>query len=156
MRYRPLADSTDVNATFQLAVAGWTRTASTGRCHRTLLAIACSLDRWAAGGWRWERLFHVRQRGWSEGSDASRNPHVGHGKHGAPRSPTRLDVEDKAFAGLAMRQLMVGLIGLALAAVSGMSFGLPKSVRTGHWNELRAKSEQGAPVWNGRAEILER
>ena len=29
--------------------------------------------------------------------------------------PTHLNVEDKAFAGLTMRQLMVAIIGLALA-----------------------------------------
>lgn len=34
--------------------------------------------------------------------------------------PTRLDVEDKACAGLTMRQHMVALINLALASVSGV------------------------------------
>lgn len=41
--------------------------------------------------------------------------------------PTHLNIEDRAFAGLTMRQLMVVIIGLALAyaAISGLPVALP-------------------------------
>lgn len=43
--------------------------------------------------------------------------------------PTHLNVEDKAFAGLTMRQLMVVIIGLALAYSAMSELPLPLSVR---------------------------
>jgi len=47
--------------------------------------------------------------------------------------PTHLNIEDKAFAGLTMRQLMVVIIGLsvAYAAVSGMHLPIPVRLATG-------------------------
>ncbi|MBN9492269.1 PrgI family protein [bacterium] len=47
--------------------------------------------------------------------------------------PTHLNIEDKAFAGLTMRQLMVAIIGLALAysAMSQMPLPLPVRLTAG-------------------------
>ncbi|MGE3073884.1 MAG: PrgI family protein [Dehalococcoidia bacterium] len=43
--------------------------------------------------------------------------------------PTHLNIEDKAFAGLTMRQLMVAIIGLALAYSALSEAPLPLAVR---------------------------
>ena len=43
--------------------------------------------------------------------------------------PTHLNIEDKAFAGLTMRQLMVAMIGLALAYAVASEAPLPLAVR---------------------------
>jgi len=43
--------------------------------------------------------------------------------------PTHLNIEDKAFAGLTMRQLMVAIIGLALAYSAMSEAPLPLVVR---------------------------
>ena len=43
--------------------------------------------------------------------------------------PTHLNIEDKAFAGLTMRQLMVAIIGLALAYSAMSEAPLPLAVR---------------------------
>ena len=43
--------------------------------------------------------------------------------------PTHLNIEDKAFAGLTMRQLMVAIIGLALAYSAMSQAPLPLAVR---------------------------
>jgi len=43
--------------------------------------------------------------------------------------PTHLNIEDKAFAGLTMRQLMVAIIGLALAYTAMSEAPLPVAVR---------------------------
>ena len=43
--------------------------------------------------------------------------------------PTHLNIEDKAFAGLTMRQLMVAIIGLALAYAAMSEVPLPLPVR---------------------------
>lgn len=43
--------------------------------------------------------------------------------------PTHLDIEDKAFAGLTMRQLMVAIIGLALAYAAMSEAPFPLAVR---------------------------
>lgn len=43
--------------------------------------------------------------------------------------PTHLNIEDKAFAGLTMRQLMVAIIGLALAYSAMSEAPLPLGVR---------------------------
>jgi hypothetical protein len=43
--------------------------------------------------------------------------------------PTHLNIEDKAFAGLTMRQLMVAIIGLALAYSAMSDAPLPLTVR---------------------------
>ena len=43
--------------------------------------------------------------------------------------PTHLNIEDKAFAGLTMRQLMVAIIGLALAYSAMSETPLPLPVR---------------------------
>ena len=43
--------------------------------------------------------------------------------------PTHLNIEDKAFAGLTMRQLMVAIIGLALAYSTMSEAPLPLGVR---------------------------
>lgn len=43
--------------------------------------------------------------------------------------PTHLNVEDKAFSGLTMRQLMVAVIGLALAYAAMSEAPLPLPVR---------------------------
>ncbi|MEZ4479898.1 MAG: PrgI family protein [Dehalococcoidia bacterium] len=45
--------------------------------------------------------------------------------------PTHLNIEDKAFAGLTMRQLMVAIIGLALAYAAMSEVPLPLPVRLG-------------------------
>ena len=45
--------------------------------------------------------------------------------------PTHLNIEDKAFAGLTMRQLMVAIIGLALAYAAMSEAPLPLPVRLG-------------------------
>ena len=45
--------------------------------------------------------------------------------------PTHLNIEDKAFAGLTMRQLMVAIIGLALAYSAMSEAPLPLAVRLG-------------------------
>ena len=47
--------------------------------------------------------------------------------------PTHLNIEDRAFGGLTMRQLMVAMIGLALAyaAISGTPFPLPVRLAAG-------------------------
>ena len=45
--------------------------------------------------------------------------------------PTHLNIEDKAFAGLTMRQLMVAIIGLALAYAAMSEVPLPMPVRLG-------------------------
>lgn len=45
--------------------------------------------------------------------------------------PTHLNIEDKAFAGLTMRQLMVAIIGLALAYAAMTEVPLPLPVRLG-------------------------
>jgi len=43
--------------------------------------------------------------------------------------PTHLNIEDKAFAGLTMRQLMVAIIGLALAYAAMSEAPLPLAIR---------------------------
>jgi hypothetical protein len=43
--------------------------------------------------------------------------------------PTHLNIEDKAFAGLTMRRLMVAIIGLALAYSAMSEAPLPLAVR---------------------------
>lgn len=43
--------------------------------------------------------------------------------------PTHLNIEDKAFAGLTMRQLMVAIIGLALAYSAMSEAPLPLAIR---------------------------
>ena len=43
--------------------------------------------------------------------------------------PTHLNIDDKAFAGLTMRQLMVAIIGLALAYSAMSEAPLPLAVR---------------------------
>lgn len=43
--------------------------------------------------------------------------------------PTHLNIEDKAFAGLTMRQLMVAVVGLALAYSAMSEAPLPLAVR---------------------------
>ncbi len=43
--------------------------------------------------------------------------------------PTHLNIEDKAFAGMTMRQLMVAIIGLALAYSALSEAPLPLAVR---------------------------
>jgi len=43
--------------------------------------------------------------------------------------PTHLNIEDKAFAGLTMRQLMVAMIGLALAYAVASEVPLPLPIR---------------------------
>jgi len=45
--------------------------------------------------------------------------------------PTHLNIEDKAFAGLTMRQLMVAIIGLALAYAAMSEVPLPLPMRLG-------------------------
>lgn len=45
--------------------------------------------------------------------------------------PTHLNIEDKAFAGLTMRQLMVAIIGLALAYAAMSEAPLPLPMRLG-------------------------
>jgi len=45
--------------------------------------------------------------------------------------PTHLNIEDKAFAGLTMRQLMVAIIGLALAYAAISEAPLPLPMRLG-------------------------
>jgi len=45
--------------------------------------------------------------------------------------PTHLNIEDKAFAGLTMRQLMVAIIGLALAYAAMSEAPLPLPARLG-------------------------
>ena len=45
--------------------------------------------------------------------------------------PTHLNIDDKAFAGLTMRQLMVAIIGLALAYAAMSEVPLPLPVRLG-------------------------
>ena len=45
--------------------------------------------------------------------------------------PTHLNIEDKAFAGLTMRQLMVVIIGLALAYAAMSELPAPLPVRLG-------------------------
>ncbi len=45
--------------------------------------------------------------------------------------PTHLNIEDKAFAGLTMRQLMVAIIGLALAYSALSEAPLPLVAPTG-------------------------
>lgn len=45
--------------------------------------------------------------------------------------PTHLNIEDRAFAGLTMRQLMVAIIGLALAYAAMSEASLPLPVRLG-------------------------
>jgi len=45
--------------------------------------------------------------------------------------PTHLNIEDKAFAGLTMRQLMVAIIGLALAYAAMSEVPLPLPLRLG-------------------------
>ncbi len=45
--------------------------------------------------------------------------------------PTHLNIEDKAFAGLTMRQLMVAIIGLALAYAAMSEAMLPLAFRLG-------------------------
>lgn len=45
--------------------------------------------------------------------------------------PTHLNIEDKAFAGLTMRQLMVAIIGLALAYSAMSEMPLPLAIRLG-------------------------
>ena len=45
--------------------------------------------------------------------------------------PTHLNIEDKAFAGLTMRPLMVAIIGLALACAAMSEAPLPLPVRLG-------------------------
>ena len=47
--------------------------------------------------------------------------------------PTHLNIEDKAFAGLTMRQLMVAIIGLALAYSAMSEAPLPLAVRAGNF-----------------------
>ncbi len=43
--------------------------------------------------------------------------------------PTHLNIEDKAFAGLTMRQLMVAIIGLALAYAAMSEAPFPLAIR---------------------------
>ncbi|MCC6961101.1 MAG: hypothetical protein IT301_14735 [Dehalococcoidia bacterium] len=45
--------------------------------------------------------------------------------------PTHLNIEDDAFAGLTMRQLMVAIIGLALAYSAMSEAPLPLAAPTG-------------------------
>ena len=45
--------------------------------------------------------------------------------------PTHLNIDDKAFAGLTMRQLMVAIIGLALAYAAMSEVPVPLPVRLG-------------------------
>ncbi|MCC6387458.1 MAG: PrgI family protein [Dehalococcoidia bacterium] len=45
--------------------------------------------------------------------------------------PTHLNIEDKAFAGLTMRQLMVAIIGLAIAYSAMSEAPLPLTLRLG-------------------------
>jgi len=45
--------------------------------------------------------------------------------------PTHLNIDDKAFAGMTMRQLMVAIIGLALAYAATSEAPLPLAFRLG-------------------------